>query len=54
MLCVLFGDKMTFCLQSWGPYYLLVGECYVHGLMDREAIDMLERGEVYEEVFDAV
>jgi hypothetical protein len=54
VVCVLFGGKMPFCLRPWGRYYRLVGECYVHGLMSGEAMEMLERREVAEEVFDVI
>jgi hypothetical protein len=54
VVCVLFGGKMPFCLRPWGRHYLLVGECYVHGLMDGEAMGMLERKELAEEVFDVI
>jgi hypothetical protein len=54
IVCVLFGGKMPFILRPWGQRYLLAGECYVHGLMDGEAMGMLERGEVKEEVFHVI
>ncbi|KAG5787410.1 hypothetical protein H9Q69_013517 [Fusarium xylarioides] len=54
MVCVLFGCKVLFCLRRVGERYLLVGECYVHGLMKGEAMDMLAGGEVEEEVFNIV
>lgn len=54
IVCVLFGGKMPFVLRPWGPYFLLVGECYVHGLMNGEAIDMLEQKALVEDVFDLV
>jgi hypothetical protein len=54
VVCVLFGGKMPFCLRRQGPHYLLVGECYVHGLMGGEAVDMLERGHFTEREFDVV
>ena len=54
IVCVLFGGKMPFCLRPWGGHNLLVGECYVHGLMDGKAMEMLKRGEVAEEVFDVI
>ncbi|KAI1130834.1 heterokaryon incompatibility protein-domain-containing protein [Nemania abortiva] len=54
VVCVLFGGKVPFCLRPIGRQYLLVGECYVHGLMNGEAIDMVTRGKVHEKVFDIV
>ncbi|KAL8917298.1 MAG: hypothetical protein Q9208_008019 [Pyrenodesmia sp. 3 TL-2023] len=52
VVCVLFGGKMPFVLRPWDDgRFLLVGECYVHGLMQGEAIELLERGEVDEETF---
>ncbi len=54
VVCVLFGGKVPFCLRPMGRSYLLVGECYVHGLMNGEAIDMLARDEVHEKTFDVV
>jgi hypothetical protein len=54
VVCVLYGGKMPFVLRPWGHYFLLVGECYVHGLMNGEAMDMLERKDLAEEVFDLV
>ncbi|KAJ8106126.1 hypothetical protein ONZ43_g7170 [Nemania bipapillata] len=54
IVCVLFGGKVPFCLRPLGKRYLFVGECYVHGLMKGEAMDMLARGELREKVFDIV
>jgi hypothetical protein len=54
VVCVLFGGKMPFCLRPQGDNYLLVGECYVHGLMRGEAIDMLELEIFTERGFDIV
>ena len=54
VVCVLFGGKVPFCLRPVGRCYLLVGECYVHGLMKGEAIGMLARGELHERIFDIV
>jgi len=51
-VCVLFGGKTPFCLRPWGHGYLLVGECYVHGLMNGEAMGMLERGDIEAQIFD--
>lgn len=47
VVCVLFGCKVPFCLRPIGERYLLVGECYVHGLMNGEAMDMLARDELH-------
>ncbi|KAK5657875.1 hypothetical protein OQA88_2423 [Cercophora sp. LCS_1] len=38
-LCLLFGGKTMFCLRPDGDEYRFVGECYVHGLMDGEALE---------------
>lgn len=54
IICVLFGGKMPFCLRPWGPRYLFIGECYVHGLMGGESIDMLQRGQLSEEIFELI
>ncbi|KAK2728188.1 het domain-containing protein [Colletotrichum kahawae] len=54
LVCVLYGGKMPFCPQPWGSKYLLVGECYVHGIMNGEMIKMAERGGIKEEVFQIV
>jgi hypothetical protein len=40
LLVVLFGGRVPFILRNYGSYYKLIGECYVNGLMDGEAIDM--------------
>lgn len=51
-VCVFFGGATPFVLwpQKDGTYRLC-GECYVHGLMDGEAIEMWERSELEEETF---
>ncbi|KAI9771043.1 MAG: hypothetical protein M1839_002979 [Geoglossum umbratile] len=54
IVCVLFGGKMPFCLRPWGRHYLLIGECYVHGLMNGEAMEMLKQGKVEEAEFHIV
>ncbi|KAI0158053.1 hypothetical protein GGR52DRAFT_564911 [Hypoxylon sp. FL1284] len=55
VVCVFFGGKMPFCLRPVGERtYLLVGECYVHGLMKGEAIDKMANGQITESVFEIV
>lgn len=54
IVCVFLGGKMPFVLRPWGTRYLLVGECYVHGLMNGEAIESMEIGDISREIFDIV
>ena len=54
VVCVLFGGKVLFCLRLMGKRYLLIGECYVHGLMKGEMIGMLARDEFDKKIFDIV
>lgn len=51
IVCVLFGGTTPYCLRPVGPNYLLVGECYVYGLMNTEAMKMMDRGELKRETF---
>ncbi|KAK6223971.1 hypothetical protein LQW54_000117 [Pestalotiopsis sp. IQ-011] len=55
IVCVLFGGKMPFCLRPLenGSYHL-VGECYVHGFMEGQAIDDLRQGHYSETNFEIV
>jgi hypothetical protein len=40
--------QSLFIVQKHGDVYRLVGEAYVHGVMDGEAIEMWKRGELEE------
>ncbi len=51
-VCVLWGGRMCFCLRPLDQgRFLLVGECYVHGLMNGEAVRRVEEGELQEDEF---
>jgi hypothetical protein len=52
-VCVLFGGATPYVVRPTGVEgeYLFMGECYVHGLMDGEAITLWEAGELREEWF---
>ena len=39
-LCVIYGLPVPFVIRPDGDEYLLVGECYVQGVMDGEVMDM--------------
>ncbi|KAL3296054.1 Het domain-containing protein [Colletotrichum asianum] len=53
VVCVLSGGNLPFCLRPWGSKYLLVGECYVHGIMNVEMIEAAGQKGI-EEVFQIV
>ena len=46
VLCLLLGGQTLFCLRPDGDGYFFVGECYVHGLMDGGAYDLMRSGEL--------
>ena len=52
LICVMKGAKIPFCLRPWGSKFLLVGECYVHGIMDGRMFETAEADGT--EVFEIV
>jgi len=54
-LCVLFGGQVPYVLRE-GPtgQYVFIGECYVHGVMNGEALSLLKTGAANEQWFDLV
>ena len=52
VVVVLFGGTTPYVLRQTDQGYYFVGECYVYGLMNGEAITMMERGELKEKTFE--
>lgn len=51
LVCVLLGGDMPFILRRQGPYFTLIGECYIHGIMNGEVLDAAQDGLVQLEEF---
>jgi len=49
LVCILFGGITPFILRAKDDYYTLVGEAYVYGLMEGEAIREWQSGRLIEE-----
>jgi hypothetical protein len=41
---VLFGGQVLYVLRPIAEHFEFIGECYIHGLMDGEALERLESG----------
>jgi len=39
VVCLLYGGAVPFILRPEGQHYLLVGDCYVHEVVDGEALE---------------
>jgi hypothetical protein len=44
MVCVILGCQVPLIIRNVNRYQVLVGEAYVHGMMDDEVIEGLSRG----------
>jgi hypothetical protein len=40
VVCVLYGGQTPFILRPKVERYQFIGECYVHGIMEGEALDL--------------
>ncbi|PQE10370.1 heterokaryon incompatibility -domain-containing protein [Rutstroemia sp. NJR-2017a WRK4] len=51
-ICVPFGCDVPVILLKCNDFYVFIGECYVQGLMDGEAIKAEEAGEIKSRIFE--
>lgn len=54
ILCILFGAATPVLLRPAGPAFRFLGECYVHGLMEGEAVEEWRRGNLNLETFQLI
>lgn len=56
LICVFSGADVPFIVRRLphSDFYQLIGECYVHGLMDGEVMTALGKGEVKEKTFTLI
>ncbi|KAK1957621.1 hypothetical protein LY78DRAFT_591968 [Colletotrichum sublineola] len=52
LVCLLFGGKVLYAIRRLRKYSAFVGECYVHGRMDGEALQDQVRAHAPVECFD--
>jgi hypothetical protein len=51
-IAILFGGRVPYALRSTGSgQFKFLGECYVHGIMNGEAIEMLKKGQFNKQTF---
>jgi hypothetical protein len=52
LISVIFGGEVPYILRTQEGGFLFVGESYIHGLMDGEAVQAWQRGELVEEILE--
>ena len=52
LVCVLYDRRVPFLLRPKNDFYHPVGKCYVRGIMDGDAITMLEARQLSEASFE--
>ena len=52
LVCALFGGDCLYVLGEREGKMNFIGECYVHGLMDGEVMEAMDRGEYTAETFE--
>jgi hypothetical protein len=52
IVCVLLGCNLPIILRPVEEHYEVIGEIYIHGIMQGEAMQALERGEVHLQSFE--
>jgi hypothetical protein len=51
-ICVLFGGNTPYLLRQDSGHHRMIGECYVHGIMQGEVIEEWEAGRLTQECFE--
>jgi hypothetical protein len=52
LICILLGVRVPLILRKQDDHYVIIGDCYVDGIMDGETIPDMESGKFKVEKFD--
>jgi hypothetical protein len=52
VVCLIFGGRVPYVLRNMGSYWEFIGECYVHGIMNGEALESLDGDISNAEIFE--